>query len=156
MNLLVDAGISIEERDTYEETPLLSAIRWGQTAAALRLVESGANVNVVNVSRFSSTHLAVIYGCCQVIPLLLAKGANYKATTTEGRDLAHLAAQNAYPETIKALAESNLEGLGVLQNDNEGKTPADYHAEREMFGDNEAGIQEAFEEFIKSVTPPRE
>ena len=101
-------------------------------------------MNTVNVDRYSLVHIAIIYNHFEIIPLLLAKGADYTATTVERRNIAHFTRLKAYPETIKTLTESNLEGLDVLLKDNNGKAPADYLAKRELFGDDEIGVHEAF------------
>ena len=152
VDLLVNAGVPIEARDADEETPLLSAIRWGKTATAKRLVELGADVNAVDVHRRNSLHLATIHNRFEIIPLLLAKDADHTALTAEGRNIAHFAAQAANSETILTLAESNLEGLDVLLKDNDSKTPVDYLDERDTFGVDEAGVYEAFDEFMRFVS----
>lgn len=154
VNLLVEAGIDVNVQDADHETPLLNAVFWHLTAAAEELIQLGADVNAVNISSCDgTTHYAVSSGHCQIITLLLARGVNYKATNIRGRNIAHMAAISADTNTVNALAESNLFGLDLSLKDVDGKTPADYLAEREVFAESELGIYEAFEAFTKSVSP---
>jgi hypothetical protein len=62
-----------------------------------------------------------------------------------------MAAIFADTETINTLTDCKLTGLDLSSKDVDGKTPFDYLAEREVFGDSEIGIHEAFEAFARSV-----
>ena len=151
VDALVEAGIPVDVRDTDNETPLMRAIYETSTAKAEKLIELGADVNAVKNSRMSPILIAVHRNLQDLIPLLLARGADYTAVAVDGTNIAHLAAELAYPETFRILAESNLQGLDVWLKDKGGKTPADRLAERDFFGENETIVQEAFEAFVRSV-----
>ncbi|KAL9043103.1 MAG: hypothetical protein Q9214_003595 [Letrouitia sp. 1 TL-2023] len=153
VDLLVHAGIEFDMRDIDRETPLMIAVFWHKTATAERLIEHGANVNAANISSGDNTmHLAVCFSHYQIIPLLLAHGVVYTAINVYGRNIAHMAAKSADTQTTITLAEAKLSGLDFSIKDKDGKTPADYIAERELFGESEIGVHDAFEAFTRSVS----
>ena len=152
VEMLVAAGIDVDVPDADRETPLMNAVFWHLTAIAERLIELGADVNSSNISSHDSIiHHAVNSGHYQIIPLLLARGADYKVTNVHGRNIAHMAAKAGDTKTINTLAESHLVGLDLSLQDVGGKTPAEYLAEREIYGESEVGVHEAFEAFVMSV-----
>lgn len=88
VDLLVGAGIPVDVRDTDDETPLLTAVFWHLTAAAKRLIGHGADVNAANASsRNNAIHFVVNFDHHEIIPLLLAKGAQYASTDSGARTL---------------------------------------------------------------------
>lgn len=152
LNVLIEAGLDVDVRDTDNETPLSNAIFWHLPAVAIKLLELGANPNAANISsRDNSIHFAVTYGNSHIIPLLLSRGVEYKAVNNRSRNIAHMAAISADTRTIDTLTRSNLTGLDFSLKDEEGKTPAEYIKIREVFGESEGGIFEAFEAFSQSV-----
>ncbi|KAL9609151.1 MAG: hypothetical protein Q9167_006063 [Letrouitia subvulpina] len=153
VDLLVQAGVEVDVRDIDHETPLMIAVFWHKTATAERLIEHGADVNVANLSSQANTiHLAVSFSHYQIIPLLLAHDVAYTATNVHGRNIAHMAARSADTQTTITLAKSKLSGLDFSLKDIDGKTPADYLAEREIYGESEIGVHDAFETFARSVS----
>ena len=153
INLLTSAGIDVNVQDADHETPLLVAVFWHLTAAAERLIDLGANVNAVNIScRDNSLHFAV--GCSHhhIIPLLLAHNVDFKAINVDGRNIVHMAAISADTATMNTLTESGLHGVDLALRDVEGKTPADYIAEREIFAESEIGLHEAFDALVRSMS----
>lgn len=96
-------------------------------------------------------HFAVSCSSHEIIPFLLARGVTYSALNVHSRNIAHKAAISADSKTISTLAEAGLTGLDFSLKDEGGKTPAERLAEREVFGDSEIGILQAFEAFEKSV-----
>lgn len=153
VDLLIHAGIEFNMRDIDRETPLMIAVFWHKTATTERLIEYGADVNATNISSQDNTiHLAVSFSHYQIIPLLLARGVVYTAINVYGRNIAHMAAKSADTQTTITLAESKLSGLDFSLKDVDGKTPADYIAEREVFGESEIGVHDAFEAFAQSVS----
>ncbi|KAI4210775.1 MAG: hypothetical protein LQ351_006357 [Letrouitia transgressa] len=153
VDILVHAGIEFEMQDIDRETPLMIAVFWHKTATAKRLIEHGADVNAANMSSQDNTiHLAVSFSHHQIIPLLLTRGVVYTALNIYGRNIAHMAAKSADTQTMITLAESKLSGLDFSLKDKDGKTPADHIAEREVFGESEIGVHDAFEAFTHSVS----
>ena len=155
VDLLLQAGITVDVRTADDETPLINAIFWHFTTAAKRLIELGADVNAKNISsRDNTLHFAVNYDHWEIIPLLLAKRVDYKAFNVRRRNIAHMAAISGSTATIETLVRSNLAGLDFELEDVDGKTAADHMREREIFAEKEEGVFEAFEAFRRSVKAP--
>ncbi|KAI4099699.1 MAG: hypothetical protein LQ339_005864 [Xanthoria mediterranea] len=151
IGLLIDAGIDIDVRDADGETPLLNTIFRGFTAAAEELLERGANPNISNISsRDTAMHFAVGFDRHEILPLLLAKGADYIATNIRGRHVGHVAARVASARTIQILGCLNLTGLDLSLKDSYGNTAADYLSSRELSSQSEQGLLAAFAQFQQS------
>ena len=154
VDLLIGAGIPVDVRDTDDKTPLLNAVYWHRTAVAKRLIGDGADVNATNASsQNNAIHFAVNYDHHEIIPLLLAKGAQYASTDSGGQNIAHMAAASAGTKTMEVLEKANLAGLDIFLRDRNGETPADIIARREIFGNSELDVYVAFEAFMRSVAP---
>lgn len=154
MDLLIGAGIPVDVRDNDDETPLLNAVFWHRTAAVKSLIGQGADVNAANASsRNNAIHFDVNFDHYEIIPLLLANGAQYASIDSGGKNIAHMAAASAGTKTMEVLEKANLAGLDVSLRDRNGETPADIIARRDIFGDSELGVHVAFEAFLRSVTP---
>lgn len=156
VDLLIEAGTDINVGDSDEETSLHRAISVGRIDLAKHLLDLGANPNTTNTSsRYNAMHIAVGYDRCAIIPVLLAKGADYTAIARSGRNIAHYAAISAGTQTVQLLAQANLVDLDFDLPDHVGKTPADHIAERVVLQESEEGIHEAFEAFVMSVPKGR-
>ena len=152
IDLLVDAGIDVDVRDSDGETPLLNAIFSGRASHARRLIELGANFNASNFSsRDSAIHFAVAFDRHETISLLLERGADYTALNADGHNIAHVAARSAGTETISVLAKSKLVKLDVSVRCKHGKTPAEYLSERSIMAESEQGLHAEFEKFMSSI-----
>ena len=152
VELLIDAGVDVDVRDSDGETPLLNAIYYGFTSDARRLLELGANPNVFNKSSHESAiHFAVAFDRHELIPLLLEHGADYTAVNIKGRNIAHMAAWSASTKTISVLADSHLVNLDMSLRCKEGKIPTDYLSERSVLTESEQGLHAEFERFRKSI-----
>ena len=152
IDLLVNAGIAVDVRDSDEETPLLNAIYSGHTPHVRRLLDLRADPNLFNRSSHESAiHFAVSFDRIDMIPLLLKRGADYTAVNISGNNIAHMAARLAGTKTISVLADSNLVKLDVHLRNKDGKTPTDYLSERSVLIDSEQGLHAEFERFMKSI-----
>ena len=152
LDKLVKAGIGVDVQDYDGETPLHNAVYSGFESSCRRLIELGADVNATNSSSSDNPiHFAVYVDQPAIVELLLANGADYTWVNIYGRTIAHVAVRAASRKTIQTLAKSRLNGLDFSLRDKEGKTPADYLAERKILLPREEGIHEAFEKFVDSV-----
>ena len=152
VKLLVDSGLDVNVRDADNETPLLNVVFWNMTATATTLLDLGADVNASNISSGdNSIHFAVSCSSHEIIPLLLAHGVTYAALNVHSRNIAHMAAMSADTKTIPTLANAKLNGLDLSLKDGDGKTPAERLAEREVFGEREIGVHDAFEALVRSL-----
>ena len=154
IELFVNAGADVNVRNYDGETPLLNAVFNGYTSIACKLIELGADVNISNHSSNDATiHLAVSFDHPEILPLLIDKGADYKARNINGRNILHMAARTGSARIAAALSTIKLAGLDTSLKDVEGKTAHDYLAEREILSDSEVGLYENFEKLLASITP---
>lgn len=152
IDLLHGAGADVNHRDKDGETPLLNAIFKRHTSISRRLIELGADVNTANHSSWDTAILfAVSFDHHEILEMLLEHGANYRVLNKQDRNLAHVAAQSALPNTLKTLTTLNLAGLEVFHKDARGKTAEDYLNERHFLADSETETREAFMIFQQSI-----
>ena len=152
IDMLFNAGIDVDVRDSDGVTPLLSAISSGYFSHARRLLELGANPNVCSQTpHHSAMHNAVLFNRHELIPLLLERGADYTALGDIGMNIAHMAAWSASTKTISVLADSHLVNLDVSLRCKDGKTPTEYLSERSILTESEQGLHAEFERFMKSI-----
>ena len=154
IELLVDDGADVNVRDYDGETPLLNAVFTGNTSIARKLIELGADVNIPNhSSNDAAIHLAVAFDNTEILPLLIDKGADYKARNNYGRNILHIAARIGGARTAAVLSDLRLVGVDTSLKDEEGKTFHDYLAEREILSDSEVGLHEDLALLLASITP---
>ena len=72
---LLDSGASLEDRDSTQETPLLSAALAGQTAVVEDLIKRGADIMARNDRGLTPLHAAAFSGDLEAVKLLVAAGA---------------------------------------------------------------------------------
>ena len=156
IDVFASAGFDIDIRDIDDETPLLNAIHRGQTTVVKRLLELGANVNGVNKSsRDSAVHFAPHCDRPDILGMLLAHGADYTMLECYGRNLAHCAAKTGSTQFLKVMTAKKMKGLDTNLEDHEGKTPGEYMESRIVMTDREVGVHEAWDKFVKTLTPPQ-
>lgn len=80
IKLLLDAGLGVDVRDTYDRTPLLVAVENNRLEAARALLARGANVNAVTKTGWNALAIANKSAQTAMIKLLVAKGAKLPAT----------------------------------------------------------------------------
>lgn len=82
---LVQSGADLDSRDKSGNTPLLHAIRSGNTGAVAILVRMGSILSVVNNENAGVLHYAAAYGSVDIMRLLMA--ANIRGVDVRSRDL---------------------------------------------------------------------
>jgi ankyrin repeat protein len=110
-------------------TPLHLACYFGNHAAALACISSGADVQAVasNPSRLCPIHSAAAGGHREIIQLLLLHGANPNCAQHGGWTALHSAAGHGHIEMVRTLIDG---GAHAHQASDDGKTPADMARER--------------------------
>lgn len=98
---IVDSN-QINDRDTNGKTPLLTAIENGNTQAAHKLVEQGANVNKTDKNGNTPLHLAVRYGQADTVKQLIDQGAKVK-TNDLGNTPLHILAKGGNEAVFQEL-----------------------------------------------------
>ncbi len=95
IELLIDAGASIEARDSEGRTPLHTAVEASRSATVVEaLLDSGANINATDDAGRTPLHIAVDMPLSRiegVVELLLGRGADVDAVDGEGQTPCQLA-----------------------------------------------------------------
>jgi hypothetical protein len=84
VGLLIDKGVDINKGDSWRNTPLLNALRYGHSATAALLIEKGANVNARDLDGDTPLINASLAGCAEIVRLLIEKGADFYAANNKG------------------------------------------------------------------------
>jgi len=113
----------VASTDIQGQTPMhLAAARKGMGPLALLLLSYNADPNSRDACGRVPLHLAVGYGCCSSIRLLLGRGALINATDKEGSGVLHYAACSARPEVVALLAARGAKSCPNYA----GKLPVDF------------------------------
>ena len=138
---ILRAGADVDELDADNETPLMNAVYRRATDTTRYLIDAGASVNAFNTSsRDRPLHFAVTFNHHEIFQHLIDKGADYTATNIHGRSIAHMAARYGDARTMSIIANADLNDLDLTLRDREGKTAADYLAERDILSEPENNI----------------
>lgn len=103
-------------------TPLHEAVRDGNRAEALDLIEAGAEVNTRDENAQTPLHYCANNGEVALMRALLEAGADPNAVDSEGNTPLHFAAGNCYAESVEMLIDSGADN--AIENNN-GMRPAD-------------------------------
>lgn len=79
VDLLLKDRPPLDVPDSEGRTPLMHACRAGEQLLATKLIHHGANVRAVRPNGITSLHNAAYYGRAEMIPLLIANGAELEA-----------------------------------------------------------------------------
>ncbi|CAN6278598.1 unnamed protein product [Urochloa humidicola] len=100
--------VDVDAVDGGDKTPLLHAM-YGESVATFKyLLDHGANQDKVNNNGFAPLHSAAGLGCCEMVELLLAKGAYPDPINSCGTPL-HIAATEGEDRTVKILLDHNAD-----------------------------------------------
>eukprot|EP00111_Clytia_hemisphaerica_P024707 TCONS_00072807-protein len=100
----------IEQRDTYEHTPLHIAAKGGHTEIVQILVEHGATVSTLNDQERTPLHTAADNGFIDVARVLIkAKPSMIDEQNASGYTAVHLAAKSGKNEMLSFLLENNAD-----------------------------------------------
>ncbi|KAK8381499.1 hypothetical protein O3P69_018525 [Scylla paramamosain] len=121
VQLLIEAGATVNPTVLYSETPLHVAVSEGLADVVGILLEAGANVRASRGnSKMTPLHIAAQEGYCGVAHQLLKAGANPNQENLRGQTPLHLAAKAQSSDTVQLLL-----GFGANPNacDRDKKTP---------------------------------
>ena len=79
------AGVDVNAKDKYGESPLLFAATFGHKEIAELLIANGADVNTkIDKIGMTPLHIATGQGYKEIVELLIAKGADVNAKVVSG------------------------------------------------------------------------
>ncbi|CAL4969301.1 unnamed protein product [Urochloa decumbens] len=106
--------VNVDAVDCGDKTPLLHAM-YGESVVTFKyLLDHGANQDKVNIDGFAPLHSAAGLGYCEMVELLLAKGAYSDPINSCGTPL-HIAATEGQDRTMKILLDHNADEEPVDQ-----------------------------------------
>lgn len=107
-NLLLKAGADADVKDASGLTPLLEACgkrTRGYKELALKLIENGADLNVLNNIGWTPLMLAISIGDSDIVALLLEYGANPEIRTPKGDNAISLAKKFGYEDIVTLISD---------------------------------------------------
>ncbi|CAM9535317.1 unnamed protein product, partial [Hapterophycus canaliculatus] len=117
VRLLCSSGADVDKADGSGSTPLLEATRGGHAAAARALLGAGADGSLRSAQDETPLHLAVINagkrGSAEVVDLLLRRGADEKAMSSNGQTAMDMIGAGEI-EDEDVLAEEDVERVRLL------------------------------------------
>jgi len=96
--LLHHANPNIGSQNGYNTYPLHAALGINHDGITKMLIESGAEVNVLQYGSIAPIHLAAQHGNIDLIVLLLEQGADITLVTNTGQTASDLAADKGFTE----------------------------------------------------------
>ncbi|KAK7195368.1 Ankyrin repeats (3 copies)/Ankyrin repeat/Ankyrin repeats (many copies) [Novymonas esmeraldas] len=126
---LVEHGASVDVADSTDATPLLIAVKMGQTDVVEYLLSKGADCNRQDRQGNSGLHFCAVRCDVKVARLLLAAGANPRLLNEEYNSPLHIVAQNARPDSgtwEEMVGVLLMAGCDPLQVNASNKKPNDY------------------------------
>ncbi len=112
IELLLAKGADVEAKNSNQQRPLHLACHYGRTEIARRLLESGANVAVVD-RRGMTPFLAACSKNVELVDLLLSKGADPLVRNSEGESALHWACRARQP-AVAARVHTFFDDVDVL------------------------------------------
>ncbi|CAM0871169.1 unnamed protein product [Alopecurus aequalis] len=113
---LVDqVGMDVNMWDTSpsKKTPLEHAVSGGNLPAVRFLLDHGADLHQENEEGATVLHVAAMKGKCEIVKLLLSKGADVNGISEEGTPL-HLAAIKGHESTVEVLLQHHADVNNIL------------------------------------------
>ena len=85
INQHIEAGTNLNEKEELGgATPLISAVTFGRTEAAIALINGGADLNMKNREGSTALHIAAFFCRVEIVEALLNKGADVTVTNNYG------------------------------------------------------------------------
>lgn len=113
-NWLLSLGIDVDILDSFEETPLMAAVKHEQADAAQHLLSAGANALAEDDVGLQPINMAT---CPEIVEILVRAGANIDRVDPRGEFVLKEAAENGNGKLVERLialgANVNNRGGGV-------------------------------------------
>ena len=117
----------VNMRNHCQWTPLMKAALNGQMEAVIKLLDKGADVNLVDMGGYSAMMLAASNNFHEIVELLIQHGADVnQVEQSHGWTAVLWAAKLGHIETVKVLLQHQAD---TLISDDQNKTALDYARE---------------------------
>ena len=101
--------VALDGTNAQGQTPLIHAVRAHSTAWALRLVDAGSKLDIVDNSQNTALHYASQSGQRNIVTALLRAGAAPDKTNAAGSTAAHLAVAAGHATIVRSLASAGAD-----------------------------------------------
>jgi ankyrin repeat protein len=128
LRAFIGAGVSVEARDEFGQTPLHVAAMCGHDPIVRTLIELEADIEVRDETNQAPLHLAAMWSRDLVVRTLIEQGADIYARDNSNRTPLHRAAGAGNDPIVRTLIE---QGADINARDNSNRMPLHWAA---MFG----------------------
>ncbi len=118
-NLLIQAGVNVNDSDNRGRTALMYASHYGHLNIAKLLIQAGVNVNNSDNGNTTALMYASQYGYSKIANLLIKAGANVNDSNIRGTTALMYASQYGYSKIVNLLIKA---GANINDSDNRGRT----------------------------------
>jgi ankyrin repeat protein len=145
---LLDAGLPVDEKDSYGWTALAATAEYDHASSANVLLNRGADIETRDKNGWTPLLRAVNSNSHSVLKLLLGQRANHRAVSLRGETILHFAAGKGDYETLEILREAALEDLDAFLKNEKDQTAVDVMKSRSC---QPAQLIVAFDSLIQST-----
>jgi ankyrin repeat protein len=146
---LLDAGLPIDEKDSYGWTALAATAEYDHASSANVLLNRGADIETRDKNGWTPLLRAVNSNSHSVLKVLLEQRANHRAVSLRGETILHFAAGKGDYETLEILSEAALEHLDADLKNEKDQRAVDVMKSRSS---QSAQLVAAFNSLIKSTS----
>ena len=148
IHALVNAGIAIDGRNAWSETPLLMAVVFEIVDLTRALLDNGADIDALDIHDDTPLKHAILFNRHDNIKLLLQRGAKYGQRHYESTSILHTVAAHSNVDTLRILCTAKLHGIDTEIRNKEGRNPIQ---EAQARGAKPEGFIEKFEELLAGI-----
>ena len=120
VRILINAGINVNSKDEFGNTPLHMASYHGHTEIIKMLLGAKAELNSQTKEGNTPLHMALYKGHIEVVKILLEAGSDIDNVNIKGKTPLHIASYHGHTQIIKMLLDAKAD---VNARTKEGNTP---------------------------------
>ena len=109
VQILVDAGVDVNAKDSDGDPLIYTAIRKGESEVVQILVEAGADVNAKDGDGNPLLYKAIREGKPEIVRILVDAGADAHASDSDGDLLLYTAIREGKPEIVRILVDAGAD-----------------------------------------------
>lgn len=119
VELLVTSGLAFDEKNTQQETPLSTALKFEYFPICELLVEHGADINIRGTNGSTPLMRAAFAGRIQTVEFIVKHGGDVNLTNLNGESALSIACKHEHTEIVNLLLSS---GANIDLADQSGRT----------------------------------